>query len=222
MSRATHEKALVLGGEPRVNLLPPEVLEQAADRLLRKKLLMATAGTLVLVVLGVGGAALHATNSALQLVTAQADTAALLAEQGEYVAVRQVQSQVETAVAARAVGGWTEIDWKAYLQQVRAALPADVGIEAVTVDSTSPLTAFPQPTAPLQNARVATLTVILASPTLPTVPQWLEQLQGLPGMADAAAGSITAVENGGYTVTVTMHVNSDAFSGRFTDTTGSE
>jgi Tfp pilus assembly protein PilN len=222
MSRATHDQALVLGGEPRVNLLPPEVVEQAADLHLRRKLLLATAGTLVLVVLGVGGAALHATNSSSQLASAQADTSALVAEQGEYVAVRQVQAQVDTAVAARAVGGWTEIDWKAYLQQVRAALPADVGIDAVSVDSTSPLTAFPQPTAPLQTARVATLTVTLASPTLPTVPQWLEQLQGLPGMADATAGSIAAVETGGYTVTVTMHINSDAFSGRFLNTTGSE
>ena len=222
MNRATKDKVLVIGAEPRVNLLPPEVAAQAADRLLRKKLLLATAGTLVLVVLGIGGAALHATNGALQLASAQADTTALLAEQAEYVSVRQVQSQVDTALAARAVGGWTEIDWKAYLQQVRAALPADVGIDGVVVDSTSPLTAFPQPTAPLQNARVATLTVTLASPTLPTVPQWLEQLQGLPGMADAAAGSIAAVETGGYTVTVTMHINSDAFSGRFLNSTGSE
>jgi Tfp pilus assembly protein PilN len=222
MSRGANDKALVLGAEPRVNLLPPEVAAQAADRLLRKKLLLATAGTLVLVVLGIGGAALHATNSALQLASAQADTTALLAEQAEYVSVRQVQSQVDTALAARAVGGWTEIDWKAYLQSVRSALPSDVGIDAVSVDSTSPLSAYAQPTAPLQSARVATLTVTLASPGLPAVPQWLTQLQELPGMADAAAGSITAVETGGYTVVVTMHINSDAFTGRFLETTGSD
>lgn len=221
MSRATHDKALILGAEPRVNLLPPEVIEQAADRRLRRKLLLATAGTLVLALLGIGGAGLHATSSALQLASAEAETAGLLTEQSQYVAVRQVQAQVDTALAARAVGGWTEIDWKAYLQSVRAALPADVGIDAVAVDSTSPLTAYPLPTAPLQSARVATLTVTLASPGLPTVSQWLEQLQTLPGMADSTAGSITAVETGGYTVVVTMHINSDAFSGRFTDTTGS-
>jgi hypothetical protein len=222
MSRSSHDLELVLGGEPRVNLLPPEVAEQARDRLLRRKLVLVTAGTVVLVLLGIGGAGLHATSSTMRLADAQAETANLLAEQGQYVAVRQVQAQVDTAHAARAVGGWTEIDWKAYLQGVRAALPADVGIDAVTVDSTSPLTAYAQPTAPLQNARVATLTVTLASPGLPEVPQWLEQLQGLPGMADAAAGSITAADTGGFTVVVTMHINADAFSGRFLDTTGSE
>jgi hypothetical protein len=222
MSRAAHEMDLILGGEPRVNLMPPEVAEQARDRLLRRKLLLATAGTVAVVLLGIGGAGVYANSSTMQLADAQAETANLLAEQSQYVAVRQIQAQVDTAHAARAVGGWTEIDWKAYLQGVRAALPADVGIDAVTVDSTSPLTAYTQPTAPLQNARVATLSVTLASPGLPTVPQWLEQLQGLPGMADAAAGSITAVENGGYTVLVTMHINADAFSGRFLDTTGSE
>jgi hypothetical protein len=222
MSRSSQEQELILGGEPRVNLLPPEVAEQARDRMLRRKLLLAAAATVVLVLLGIGGAGLHATNSTSRLADAQAETAALLAEQGQYVAVRQVQAQVDTAHAARAVGGWADIDWKAYLQGVRAALPADVGIDAVTVDSTSPLTAYAQPTVPLQNARVATLTVTLTSPGLPAVPQWLEQLQALPGMADAAAGSITAVENGGYTVLVTMHINADAFSGRFLDTTGSE
>jgi Tfp pilus assembly protein PilN len=222
MSRASHEKELILGGEPRVNLLPPEVAEQARDRLLRRKLLLATAGTVLLVLLGIGGAGLYTTNSTSKLADAQAETANLLAEQSQYVAVRQVQAQVDTAHAARAVGGWADIDWKAYLQGVRAALPADVGIDAVTVDSTSPLTVYPQPTAPLQNARVATLTVTLASPGLPTVPQWLEQLQGLPGMADVAAGAITTGETPGYTVVVTMHINADAFSGRFLDTTGSE
>jgi hypothetical protein len=222
MSRVSHEKELILGGEPRVNLLPPEVVEQAKDRLLRRKLLLATAGTVVLVLLAIGGAGVYTTSTTMQLAEAQAETAALLAEQSQYVAVRQVQAQVDTAHAARAVGGWTEIDWKAYLQGVRAALPADVGIDAVAVDSTSPLTVYPQPTAPLQSARVATLTVTLASPGLPTVPQWLEQLQGLPGMADVTAGSIAAGETGGYTVVVTMHINADAFSGRFLDTTGSE
>jgi hypothetical protein len=222
MSRASQEPELILGGEPRVNLLPPEVAEQARDRLLRRKLVLATAGTVVLVLLGIGGAGVYTTSSTMQLADAQAETANLLAEQGQYVAVRRVQAQVDTAHAARAVGGWTEIDWKAYLQGVRAVLPADVGIDAVSVDSTSPLTAFAQPTVPLQNARVAAMTVTLASPGLPTVPQWLEQLQALPGMADATAGSITAVENGGYTVLVTMNINAEAFSGRFLDTTGSE
>lgn len=220
MKRAAHEDDLILGGEPRINLLPPEVAQQAADRTLRRKLLLATAGVVVLILLGVGAAGLHATTSTLRLANAQAETADLLAEQGKYVAVRQVQTQVDTATAARAVGGWTEVEWKGYLQGVRAALPADVGIDAVVVDSSSPLTAYPQPTAPLQNARIATLTVTLVSPGLPTVPQWLDALHTLPGVADAVAGSITAVEAGGYTVVVTMHIDSDAFSGRFTDTTG--
>ena len=220
MSQAAHDDVLILGGEPRINLLPPEVAAQAADRTLRRRLILATAGVLVLVVIGVGGSFVYATSSALRLVAAQAETTDLLSEQSKYVAVRQVESQVETALAARAVGGWTEVDWKAYLQGMRAVLPADVGIETVGVDSTSPLTAFGQPTAPLQEARVATLTVTMVSPGLPTVPQWLDALHTLPGMADAVAGTITATDTGGYTVLVTMHIDSDAFSGRFTDITG--
>jgi hypothetical protein len=220
MSRAAHDDALILGGEPRINLLPPEVAQQAIDRTLRRKLILATAGVLVLVMIGVGGAFLHAATSALRLVAAQAETTDLLSEQSKYVAVRQVEAQVDTALAARAVAGWTEVDWQTYLQGVSEVLPADVGIDAVVVDSTSPLSVYPQPSAPLQDARVATLTVTMTSPGLPTVPQWLEALHTLPGVTDAVAGSITVLEAGGYTVVVTMHIDSDAFSGRFTDTTG--
>ena len=220
MSRAAHDDGLVLGGEPRINLLPPEVVQQASDRTLRRKLILATAGVLVLVLIGVGGAFMHAATSAFRLVSAQSDTTDLLSEQSKYVAVRQVQAQVETALAARAVGGWTDVDWKAYLQGMRAVLPADVAIDAVVVDSTSPLTVYAQPTAPLQEPRVATLTVTMVSPGLPTVPQWLDALHTLPGVTDAVPGSITASETGGYTVVVTMHIDSDAFSGRFTDTSG--
>lgn len=222
MSRAAHKDLLVLGGEPRVNLLPPAVAQQAADRVLRRKLLLATAATLVVVVLGIGGAWAHATSSNLRLVAAQSETTDLLAEQTKYIEVRQVQTQVNTLIAARAVGGWPEVDWKAYLQSVRAVLPDDVGIDSVVVDSTSPVAAYAQPVTPLQNPRVATLTTTLASPGLPPVADWVEELQALPGMADATPGSITERDGGGYTVVVTMHINSDAFTGRFTDTTGSD
>lgn len=220
MSRATHDDELVLGGEPRINLLPPEVTDQATTRALRKKLILATAAVLVVVIVGIGGAFWHATQSTLNLINAQADTAELLSEQTKYVKVREVQVEVDTALAARAVGGWTEVDWKAYLQQVRGVLPADVSIDAVAIDSTSPFAAFVQPTAALQSPRVATLSITIASPGLPTVPQWLEALQTLPGFADAVPGSITEKEGGAYTVVVTMHINAAAFSGRFTDVTG--
>lgn len=219
MSPFVNDDGLVLAGEPRINLLPPEVAEQAVTRALRKKLIMATAGVLVLVLAGIGGAFWYASLSQLRLASAQAETAGLLSEQSKYVKVREVQAQVDTATAARAVGGWTEIDWKDYLQALRAVLPGDVAIEAVTIDSASPFTVYAQPTAPLQDPRVATLSVTIASPGLPAVPQWLTALQTLTGFADAVPGTITAKDDGSYTVVVTMHINAAAFTGRFTDAT---
>ena len=219
MSRSTHDVDLILGGEPRVNLLPPEVAEQATTRALRKTLILATAGVLVIVVVGIGGAFWHAAQSTVNLMNAQAHTAELLTEQTKYVKVREVQTEVDTALAARAVGGATEIDWKAYLGAVRAVLPADVTITTVTVDSSTPLAPFAQPTAPLQGPRVATVTVSVSSPTLPPVPAWLEQLQTLPGFADATPSSIASTDAAPYLVTLVMHVNAGAFTNRFSQTT---
>jgi hypothetical protein len=220
MSLRKNDDALVLAAEPRVNLLPPEIAAQAADRLLRNKLLAATAGVIVLVIVGIGGASLYATASAQKLVTAQTETSNLLAEQREYVVVRQIETQVNTALAARAVAGWPEVDWQEYLAGVDAVLPSTVRLTSATVDTTSPLALYAQPTAPLQYGRIATLGLTLASPGLPPVPEWLEALGTMPGVADAVAGSLTITDSGGYIVVVTIHLNVDALSGRFTDPTG--
>ena len=215
MSRSTNDDRLVLAGEPRVNLLPPEVTEQARARSLRRTLILATGGVLLVVVVGIGAAFWHSGQSALRLAAAQADSLELLTEQGKYIEVKQVQTEVDTALAARAVGSATEIDWTAYLKQVRDKLPLDVTVDGVVLDSSSPLAPYVQPTAPLQASRVATLSITVGSPTLPSVPAWLEALQGLPGFADAVPGSITQTATGGYTVALTMHINSDAFAQRF-------
>lgn len=214
MSRAEHAE-LVLSGEPRVNLLPREVSDDAAMRALRRTLIVVTSGVLVIVAVGIGAAFWYAAGSTLRLASAQSDSTQLLQEQSEFVSVRQVQADVDTALAARAVAGFTDIDWKAYLVAVHALLPQDVAITGVSLAASTPLSPFEQSEAPLQGPRVATATVTLSSPTLPPVPAWLQSMTTLPGFVDAIPGSIQLTESGSYTVTLTVHVNGGAFTNRF-------
>ena len=44
MIGASHDSELILGGEPRVSLLPPEVAAEARGRTLRRGLVLATGG----------------------------------------------------------------------------------------------------------------------------------------------------------------------------------
>lgn len=220
MSRTSVAEGLVLGAEPRVDLLPPEVIARKKAKATRRRLTGILIGVVVLVAGGFAAATWNVGQSRAELATAQDRSIELLSSQAEYSEVTQVQATVDSTIAARQFGAATEVDWKAYLSGIRAVLPANVSIDTVTVDSASPLVVFEQATAPLQDARVATLTLGLTSPDLPTVPQWLEAMRGLPGFADANPGSITRSDTGTYKVELTMHINDGAYSNRFAATEG--
>jgi hypothetical protein len=218
MSRA-EEPQLVLGGEPRVHLLPPEVIAGQKSRALRRIIAGSLVGVLVVMGAGTAAATWHAHQAAQRLLTAQTLGDNLLAGQLEFSSVLQVQAAVDAAVAARQLGTATEIDWKEYLDDIRGLLPGDAVIDSISIDSTSPLVPYAQPTVPLQASRVATVNLTVTSAGLPPVPDWLEKFRELPGHADSAPGAITRTDTGGYTVTLTLHINEDAYLGRFADPT---
>ncbi len=207
---------LRLGAEPRVDLLPPEVLALRQGRATRRALGVGVAAVLLLTLAAVGGSTLLSMSATQQLLTAQNATTDLLAQQQKYLDVRKIQDQVKVVQAAQQVGASTEIDWRGYLTKVQQTLPPNVTLQTITVDSASPLAAYAQSTAPLQGARIATLSFTAQSPTLPQVPSWLDSLAGLPGFVDAVPGSVTLDQQSSvYTVNIVMHIDQAAYSGRF-------
>ncbi|SEA55313.1 hypothetical protein [Leifsonia sp. 21MFCrub1.1] len=207
---------LVVGGEPRVDLLPDEIRALRRGAATRRALALGVVGVLLLTVAGVVGSGLLAASASGQLRTAQNATTDLLAQQGKYVEVRKVQDDITTVEAAQKVGASSEIDWRDYLVKVQQTLPPTVTLQTITIDSASPLVTYVQATAPLQGARVATLTISARSPQLPQVPSWLDALKSLPGFVDAVPGSVTLDEQSAeYTVNITMHIDQRAYSERF-------
>lgn len=217
MSRGLAGDDVALGAEPRVDLLPPEVKAGRKGKTLRRGLAGVVLAVVVIVVLGIGVVTVQAAQSQSALLAAQVRTAGLVADQAQYVEVREMQRELDATVAARTLGSSTEIDWKAYLAGVRRALPEDVTIDTVSIDATSPLVPFEQAAVPLQSTRVASLTLGLTTPTLPTIPEWLLALQELPGYADGTPESITRTDAGAYIVIMTLHINAEAFAHRFSD-----
>jgi Tfp pilus assembly protein PilN len=216
MSRPSAAEILVVGGEPRADLLPPELRQYSKARALRRRLWLGVAALGLVMILGTGAAALQAMQMQSNLKAEQSRTAALVVEQRKYGTVRSVQQEVSLVKAAQQVGTSTEIDWQKYLSEVQTTLPAKVTLTSVTIDAGSPLQVISQATAPLQGARVASLSFAATSATLPQVPAWLDSLTGLPGYADASLGSVTQDgASGAYTVAITMHINEAAFTNRF-------
>lgn len=215
MKFKTKTETLDIGGESRVDLLPAEVRAKRRGKVARRRLGFAV---FLVALLMAGGTALvraQAQQAETNLAIAQANTQSLLIQQRKYSEVRTVQERVDMIHSAEQIGTSTEINWEQYLTLVQATLPANVSLGTINIDSETPLAPYAQATAPLQGARIATLSFTATSSTLPQVPVWLDALVTLPGYADASPGSVTRDATGGYSVNITMHINQAAFTNRF-------
>lgn len=214
--RSRGNNVLDIGGAPRVDLLPPKVRAAAETAVLRKRLGLALVGVVAVVVVAVGASSAYALQNGARLVAAENETNNLLAEQAQYVEVRQVQQSLKAVVDAERVGSWTEVQWRDYLQSVQAALPSGTVISVSTITAASPIEEFAQAGGVLDNARIATIVVTATSPTLPDVPLWLDGLATLRGYAGATPNSIAFdQESNTYTVQMTLQVGAGALAGRF-------
>ncbi|MDJ0376025.1 hypothetical protein [Cryobacterium sp. PH31-L1] len=214
MKRATDGHELVLGGEPRADLLPPDLKAARQGKLLRQIMSIAAASVVLVVIAAVAAVSFEAAAAQSQLDVAEARTTELQMESAKYSEVRSVQNQIDMTAEARTVAAETEIDWRAYMLAVRSSLPSDVTIQAIAISSGSPWLEYEQSVVPLYNPRVASMTLSLTSPTLPAVPMWLTNLRTLPGYADAHPGSVTRTETGQYVVEMVININEGARSNR--------
>ncbi|MEL4320546.1 hypothetical protein WJX64_16150 [Leifsonia sp. YIM 134122] len=206
---------LVIGGLPSVDLMPPEVRAQKAGKILRGRLGLGVALVAVVTVAGVALATVAAINAEISHAAAQATTVGLLAQQNQYAAARAAQQGIQTGHEAQRVIGGTEVDWQSYLASATAALPAGTVMSEFSIDSATPMVAYPQSADPLQTARVATLRLVGTSAVFGAVPDMLDNLAKIPGVIDTQFGPSTRNDDGTYKTTVEMHLDETAYAGRF-------
>jgi hypothetical protein len=207
--------SLNVGGESRVDLLPPEVLFARNAKVIHRRLGFTV---FLVIILMIGGTTLvraQAIQARANLSIEEANTSSLMMQQRKYGEVQKVQNEISNIQAGQQVGTSTEINWEQYLTSVQATLPPNVTLDTVNIDSATPFAPYTQATAPLQGSRIATLSFTAKSSTLPEVPAWLNALTALPGYADASPGSVTRNDSGTYSVNITMHINQAAFTHRF-------
>lgn len=207
--------AAVVGGEPRVDLLPIEVHIGRRQRALARRAWLGVVVVGVAAALAIAGAGLSAAQSASELASAESETNALLQQQQKYGEVRSTEQQSALIEAGQRVGGATEIDWSTYIAGLQRALPSGVTISSLGVDSAGPISAYTQSSTPLQGQRIATISVTVDSPTIPSVPDWTDSLSALPGYVDSSIASITKQSSGGYTADITVHINEKAYDGKY-------
>lgn len=208
---------LMLGAQPAVNLLPSEVLAARKSRGVRRGIV---AAAIVLIVSAGGGTAaakLQALAAEVELAFAEAQTVELLARQAEFADVLAVEAEIEARQAAREVATGTEIDWRGVIDGIVATLPEGATLVNVTAEGSSPMAGHAQPVAPLQGARVATVTFTVRSTAM--LPDVVDALEGLPGFVDAQVPTQTVIpEEGIVDSTFVVHLDEGAYTNRFPPT----
>ena len=211
---ASSRSRSIVGGAPRVDLLPPEIRLKRAQLRTRRTLRLALFGVFVVVVAACVGTLAWSSLAAANLAAAQAQHTTLLSQQTAYSEATNVKGSIGLIKAGQIVGDSTEIDWQGYLVDVSKTLPAGMTIDTVDIQSATPMATYVQSVVPLQGSRVATLTFTVNMPTADSIPLWLDGLQTLTGFVDATPSDASLVD-GHYTATVLLHIDTDAFANRF-------
>lgn len=209
---------LQVGGEPRADLLPPEVHERAKAAKTRRMLGILVVVAIIVAVGGYGLAALDAAGVEAGVTAAQGKTAALLAEQQKYSAASTASSQVALAQTTEKTGTASEVQWGTLYGSILKLLPPGVGIVSGTFSSPSAWDT-PLPLAgPWRYPHVAEVTLKLSSSNPSAGSDFVQAASALPSYADA---TVDSVNNGktSYTTTITLDLNEKVLSNRFAKVT---
>jgi hypothetical protein len=218
--RSERDAAVVLGGEPRVNLLPPEVAQRKKARSARRGLVALVIAVLLVVAGGYGFVTVRAIGAQLEFAAAQARTADLLAEQMKYSEVTAITGQVQAVKDARSIAVSTELLWNDYYTKIRDVLPADSTMSSLVADGRAPWEPDTLPLGPLRMPRVATITFVVTSAAPFPVADFVAKIAKIPGFADVTSDVISK-DGEGYTTQFTFNLGADGLSGRFPSGEGS-
>jgi hypothetical protein len=218
MSASTDKNAkLVLGGPPRVDLLPPEIKANKGAASTRRRLLVGVAAVVVLSVAAYSVAAYNAFEATNRLRAAEAESADLRNAQTEFAEARALEAKLASITAATALGTSTEIDWEPFIDELRDLLPQGAYLE-VTATSSNPVESVPQSYDVAQQPRIATVVIQVTSKSILNAGDYLTKLDRVTGYIYARADTVNwNLQKKRYTSGFTLSIGTDALLNRFVD-----
>lgn len=214
-AQSKNDKAIVVGGEPRIDFLPPEIKRKKKARRTLRGLVALVVLVVGLCVVIYGGATTVAISRQIVLAGEQERTLDLLKEQQAYSAARQASDDVLLTTNARLFGSAREILWQPFLAEMEARLPAGAVLTLVNVDSQSSLQLLAEDAGPLMSQRIATVGLTGTTATYSDISALLTNLQSIPGYAGAAVTQIEVVEGAGFEFVISLSINEGALAKRF-------
>lgn len=178
-----------VGAVARVDLLPKEVRDQAAAKQTRRTMLLLIVLALAVVAAGFAAVQLLVATSASDLDAANDQTRQLTEQQAAYQRVRALQAANTQADALNRATTATQLDWDALLAEAFTALPASASIDAIALDSQSPLSEPDQTQSPFGQAAIGSIQASIQSGSIDDLTSWLAAVR-----ADPTFSSVTALQ----------------------------
>ncbi len=207
--------ALIYGGIPRANLMPPEVAQRRRESTRRRSLIALSGLVVAAVIGGVVASFLYAAAAEQRLAEERRITDQLLATQLEYAEVTQIRGDLQTIVTLRQQLAEVEVLWADALDPYLSVLGDGASVNELTVRSDQPAHPPLGVTGPLREPRVATVSMIIRTSEVPRPWVWIRAWEQLDMFADASIDRVTLNQGDSYDVVVTINLNADALSQRF-------
>lgn len=201
---------LVLGGVPRVNLLPTSELQRRAAGALIRRWAAGMAAT-ALVVSGLVAAAYWGRGLAeQQLAAEQARTTDLNVELGSLSHVSRALTEQNTLSDLRTKAMGNDIEWRALFSELTGALPKGAELTGFDLVTGANPTPDPDPT-----TGIGVLGQLIVTTTDPSDQnRMVDRLRALDISLAADAGVLSAAEGDTYTFVVEIVIDQTHYSGR--------
>jgi len=171
---------------PKVNLLPPEILQARRFRVVQRVLAAVVLATLVLIGAGYSWAKIDQGNAQEALDDAAGQSALLNRQKSQYAEVPLWQQALANAKMARAEAMARDIDWPTFLEDLSATTPSGVTLKTVSVSlpDGGGLGQVGTVEAPddLVSAGIGTVIISGTADSLPVVATWLRNFTAMKGL----------------------------------------
>lgn len=212
MSGKKAGKVLALGGTPRVNLLPPQEVENRARRALRMRWLGAVATAFLLVIVGAGMSAFWTVQIDREQAAAAQKSKQLQSELANYSQGIYLRARLLKLESLVAQAGSNDQSWGPLIEEVKSVLPKGVRLIGFTVaPGAGPVTGTD---ATSQVGLKGTLTFSAESTSAQA--ETISQLRTLLTFIDVDAGELSSNgPTGGFSFVTTFTADQTRYTGRF-------
>jgi Tfp pilus assembly protein PilN len=206
------------------NLLPVEILDSRRERKVRRVVLAALAGCLVLMAAWYALARYQTADAQDTLSGVQEQVTSLQNQQHKYSGVVATQAQAE-AIGKQLNDLFAgDIQWSALLSSIRAAVPAGIGLTSLACALNDPkatvavggVTTLPNMTA---SKPIGSVTISGTATSKTVVATYMDALAKVANIGNPYVNGVT-LEDKTYQFTVKLDILATAVSGRYTKSTG--